>query len=481
MKVENIDIKDLLDKANKELKQDKRISPSLKVTVELLLVVLKILFDRLSLNSSNSSIPPSQDPNRKKKKRKTRKDKGFKRGQRKPGAQKGHEGKTLLKVDNPDETEDILIDRRSIPAGEYRQVGFEARQVFDIDLSVKVKEYRAEILEDSDGNQYVAAFPDDVKKAAQYGNEVKADSVYMSMFQLIPLARVEDYFNDQIGLMISKGSISNFNKEAYNRLVDMGFEDWLKEKLLESPLNHGDETGININGKRVWLHNLSNENVTFYHPDPKRGKEGMDRMGVLPKYTGILCHDHWKPYFAYENFAHALCNAHHIRELERAFEQDHQRWAKLMQDLLIEIRDLTEEYGGVLPENEVKKFIKRYRTILSKGSKECPLAIKPEGEKGKVKQSKSRNLLDRLKNFEKETLLFMKNIDVPFTNNQGENDLRMTKVHQKISGCFRSMDGAKGFCLIRSYLVTARKNGLSPTDALRLLFSGEIPMFMGET
>jgi transposase len=152
-----------------------------------------------------------------------------------------------------------------------------------------------------------------------------------------------------------------------------------------------------------------------------------------------------------------------------------------MQKLLIEARDLTDKYGGILPEKEIKLFLKRYRTILSKGNKECPLAKKINGTKGKVKQSKSRNLLDRLINFEEETLRFMVEIDVPFTNNQGENDLRMTKVHQKISGCFRSMDGAKTFCLIRSYLVTARKNGLSPTDALRLLFSGEIPNFMKKT
>jgi len=473
MKIENIKIPDLIEKTNNELKSAQNIPLSLRVLMRTVLKLLKVLCNRLSLNSGNSSIPPSRDLNRKK-----RKDKGLKKNKRNQGGQKGHEGKTLLKVDNPNEVEDIFIDRRTIPPGTYKQAGFETRQVFDINLSVHIKEYRAEILVDKNGHQYVASFPEKVKKATQYGDEVKSESVYMSMFQLIPLARVENYFNDQVGLPISKGSISNFNKEAYNKLIEIGFDEWLKFQLLGSILINADETGINIGGNKFWLHNLSNDKLTYYYPDFKRGQEAMNRMEVLPVYKGILCHDHWKPYFAYKGCLHALCNAHHLRELKRAFEQDGQKWAKSMQKLLLEIKDLTDSHGGLLSIKEIEKFEKKYRSIISEGNKECPLAVKEDDQKGRVKQSKARNLLDRLSDFEKETLLFMKNINVPFTNNQGENDLRMTKVQQKISGCFRNMDGARNFCLVRSYLVTAQKNELSPTNALRILFSNEIPDFM---
>lgn len=470
MKIENIEINKTIEKARSQLIADKTISPSLRSTFELLILLLTILVKRMRINSKNSSKPPSQDPNRT---RRIRKDKGTKR---KPGAQPGHDGSTLEKIDNPDEIEEILIDRRTIPAGEYNQIGFETRQVFDIKVTAKVTEYRAEILEDINGNQFVAKFPEEAITAAQYGNEVKSQSVYMSQFQLIPLARVTDYFKDQINLPLSKGSVSNFNMDAYNRLEY--FEAWAKKQLLNAPFNHADETGINISGKRHWLHTLSNSFITQYHADEKRGKQGMDRMGVLPSYKGILCHDHWSPYYQYA-CVHALCNAHHLRELTFAWEEDNQQWAKKLHDLLIKMNDaIKKSDSGILPENEAAKYEKKYQSILEAGKIECPLAVKKTATRGRQKQSKSRNLLDRLINYQDDTLRFIKEDVVSFTNNQGENDLRMTKVQQKISGCFRSMMGAKIFCRIRGYLVTCRKNGVSPTDALRLLFNGKLPDFV---
>jgi transposase len=299
----------------------------------------------------------------------------------------------------------------------------------------------------------------------------------MSQFQLIPLDRVRDYFNDQVGLPISKGSVHNFNKEAFGLLES--FETWAKQRLLVSKVNYADETGINVNGKRLWLHNLSNDKVTLYHCDEKRGSEAMDRMGILPNYSGILCHDHWKAYYNY-NCTHSLCNAHHLRELERAIEQDQQNWAKSMKILLIEIKEKVDRsLKGKLSKKEIKAYQKQYRTILTKGKAECPVGEKVKGKRGRQKKSTARNLLERLENFEEDVLRFMKESDVPFTNNQGENDLRMTKVQQKISGCFRSMEnGARIFCRIRSFLVTCRKNNVSPTDALRLLFQGKLPEFI---
>ncbi len=481
MKVENIDVTNSIENAKKQIAEDKTLSPALKSTFELLILIITLLINRLGTNSSNSSMPPSQDPNRDKeegkKKRKTRKDKGTKR---KPGAQPGHNGTTLKKSENPDEIENIEIDLRTIPAGDYKDVGHDSRQVFDVEIKMHVKEYRAQILEDKNtGKQFVAVFPSDVTKAVQYGSEVRAQAVYMSIFQMIPLARILDYFKQQAGLLVSKGSISNFKKVAFKKLEEIGFESWVSAKLLMSEVCNADETGINVDGKRIWLHGLSNEKYVLYHPDLKRGKEAMDRMGILQHYGGVLCHDHWKPYYKYEKCTHSLCNAHHLRELTRAHEQDDQRWALNMHNLLEKINEAVKasEYG-VLQEDEIKLLQKRYRAILTRGKTECPLPEKIPGKKGKLKKSKSRNLLERLENYEEDTLRFMKEPLVPFTNNQGENDLRMTKVQQKISGCFRSMVGAEEFCLIRSYIVTARKQGVGASEALRILFRDEIPGFM---
>lgn len=468
MVVENINVTASIENVRNLLKKDKTVSPALIAAIELLITVITILLNQKNLNSRNSSKPPSQDPNRP---RKSRKDKGRK----KPGGQQGHPGSTLKPVECPDEIEQILIDRRTLPPGDYTRISFEKRQVFDIKVSMKVTEYQGEILEDQDGNQWVASFPEGVNNPTQYGNEVKSQSVYMSQFQLIPQLRVTDYFNDQLSLPISKASIQNFNQAAYKGLED--FETWAKSVLLNSPLNYADETGVNVNGNRFWFHLLSSDKVALYHVDEKRGAEAMDRMGILPQYKGILCHDHWKPYYKY-NCTHSLCNSHHLRELKRAWEQDGQKWAKQMRDMLVEINEkVKKSKTNKLSQKKIEYYQKRYRTILSQGEKECPAAIS-NGQRGRTKQSKSRNLLDRLRAFENDTLRFMKESIVPFTNNAAENDLRMTKVQQKISGCFRSFGGAKVFCRIRSYLVTCRKNGVSPTDALRLLFKGKFPNFV---
>lgn len=481
MKIENINIRASLKAAKKQVEEDKSLSPSMRSTIDLLILIINLLVNKIGLNSSNSSIPPSQDPNRnrkKKKKRKTRKEKGTKR---KPGGQKGHAGSTLSKSENPTDIKFIEIDRRTIPSGKYKEVGFESRQVFDVDISLKIIEYRAQVLEDEDGNQYVANFPEGVTKPAQYGNEIKSQAVYMSIFQLIPLARIFDYFKEQAGLLVSKGSISNFKKLAHKKLEKVGFKFWVSRKLLASELLHADETGININGSRLWLHSLSNEKYVLYHPDLKRGKEAMDRMEILDKYGGVLCHDHWKPYYKFKNCTHALCNAHHLRELERAHEQDGMTWAKNMKKLLNDINDhMIKKDITVLSKAEINAYEKRYRSILKKGNEECPAPKKLKGQKGRLKKSKSRNLLERLTDYQEDTLRFMKDHRTPFTNNQGENDLRMTKVQQKISGCFRTMEGAEEFSLLRSYIVTARKNGVGASMALRELFQGKIPSFMLE-
>ncbi|MCO1335597.1 IS66 family transposase, partial [Microbulbifer sp. OS29] len=242
---------------------------------------------------------------------------------------------------------------------------------------------------------------------------------------------------------------------------------------------HADETSLNMDGKRHWIHVLSAQNCTLFGLSPRRGTEAMNAMGVLPEFNGTLVHDHWKPYYTYV-CTHALCNAHHLRELTYAHEEDGQRWAGNLHKLLLELRDAVELAGGALPEGQVKRWRIRYRKILGRGDTECPAPVPDttSPRRGRLKRSKSRNLLERLRDYEEDVLRFMERPDVPFTNNQGERDLRMTKVQQKISGCFRSEDGARAFCLIRSYLLTCQKNDVAPGEALTQLLNGEWPRLL---
>jgi transposase len=470
MKLDKISVNETLSKAESLLKEETGLSPAFRAVVEILLLLIRTFVMRSSKNSNNSSIPPSTDKTRK------RGGKGEKSNKR-PGGQNGHDGYRLDRSSNPDVIKNIKIDRSTIPKGKYRDVGYESRQVIDFKISKIVTEYRVQILEDAHGNQYTAEFPAHVKTDVQYGYKVKSHSVYLSQFQLLPYARIQSYFEEKFNIPISTGSIFNFNKEAYLTLEK--FESIAKLKLIAEMVLNSDETGINVNKKIIWLHSVSSEKWSYFYPHEKRGREAMDEMGVLPHFTNTLIHDHWRPYFTYL-CKHGLCNAHHIRELEYAAEEDKQKWAANLKSLLLEINDaVNETVVKALSFDACEAYEEKYDGIIQVGEKECPLPIVSEKPKrGRTKKSKSRNLLERLREFKSNVLLFMHDPLVPFTNNRGENDLRMTKVQQKISGCFRSMEGAHIFCRIRGYLLTCQKHGVTMTKALELLFQGKMPAFV---
>ena len=471
MKLENFDIDETLKEVESLLSTEENISPALLSMIKIMVTLLKLLANQIGLNSNNSSKPPSSDPNRLKP---TRKKSG-----KNPGGQKGHVGTTLKQIEEPDEVKVIKIDQRTLPKGQiFKEVGYDKRQVFDIDISRFVTEYQAQILEDENGNRYVAEFPENINVAVQYGNALKAHAVYMSQYQLLPYKRIEEYFTEQLQIPISQGSIFNFNKAAHKHLL--GFENIAKDRLASSNRMNVDETSVNINGDRHWLHCAGNDFWTYYFPHERRGCEAIDEMNIIPRFKGILCHDHWKPYYTYDGCLHALCNAHHLRELTRAHEQDEQEWAGKMKTLLEEFNIAVNNAGGSLDKAVANNNRKRYRELLEEAELECPPPdeSKRNGKRGRLKRSKARNLLERFINYEDDVLRFMTDIDVPFTNNQGENDIRMTKVQQKISGCFRSMEGAKIFCRVRGYLSTCRKHGVSSSHALEMLFEEELPDFI---
>ena len=473
MKLDGIDIDTTLKELELGLAQESELSPALRSMIGVLILIVKLLTNRIGLNSSNSSKPPSSDPDRKKKSQK--------KSNNKAGGQKNHQGSTLKKIDDPDEIETIEIDRRSLPKGHsYQEAGFETRQVFDIEISRLVTEYRAQVLVNENGKRFVAPFPKGVTKAVQYGGSLKAHAVYMSQYQLLPYNRVAEYFSEQLNISLSQGTVFNFNQYAFKQLSV--FSEIAKKALHTSNRLHVDETGININGKRHWLHCASNDLWTDFFPHKKRGCEAMDSRGILPQFKGVLCHDHWKPYYRYKACFHALCNAHHLRELTRAEEQDEQVWAGQMKELLEELNKVVIDANYSLSQQDEEKYLKQYRKLLQQAEIECPAPEdeRKKGQRGRVKRSKARNLLERLINYESDVLRFMTVPDVPFTNNLGENDIRMTKVQQKISGCFRSMEGAEIFCRIRGYLSTCRKHGVSSSRAMSLIFEGKLPEFVNE-
>ncbi len=470
MTISEINVDDALERVRQQLKDDQTVSPSLRAAINVLMLLVKLMADRLATSSRNSSKPPSQDPNRQRRSRA--------KGERRPGGQPGHEGKTLAPVADPDEVVKLRVDHRQLPKGcIYRTVGIESRQVQDIVIQSVVTEYQAEVLEDDQGQRHVAPFPEGVTRPIQYGPRLKAPAVYLSQYQLLPYARIRELLTSQYGLSLSTGTLFAFKQEAYQRAEP--FAEWVIPALREAATVHADETGIQVGSKRYWLHSASNEALTWLAPHPKRGQEAMDAIGVLPFVQGVLGHDHWKPYYRYSDCRHALCNAHHLRELTAAWENDGQAWAKTLHDQLLAMNRAVDEAGGSLSADEAQAWQQRYRDCLAGGEAECPPPAKsPPGTRGRVKRTKSRNLLERLRTYEDDVLRFLDDPAAPFTNNQGERDLRMTKVQQKISGCFRSWDGAEIFCRMRSFLSTAVKQGLAAHTALEQLFTGEVPTFM---
>lgn len=274
MTIDSIDIDAAIREIETLLANDRDLSPALESAIKMLILVVKLMGNRLGLNSANSSKPPSSDPNRKKINRA--------KGQKKSGGQKGHAGKTLEQFENPDEIQAIEIDRRTLPKGHYSEAGYESRQIVEIDISRRVIEYQAQVLVDEAGQRFVASFPAKVTRPIQYGDTIKAHCVYLSQFQLLPYNRIADYFKDQLGLPLSEGSIFNFNQEAGARVTSSGAEAVIKQQLQDGELLHVDETGINIGGKKHWLHGASTRQWTYFYPHKKRGTEAMDEAGVIP-------------------------------------------------------------------------------------------------------------------------------------------------------------------------------------------------------
>lgn len=439
------------------------------------------LLKRLSIipkDSHNSGKPPSSDGFK-------RKPKSLKpKSNLKVGGQAGHTGTTLKQSNHVDHTVihplPLVCDGCGASlSGQASILENEKRQVIDLPpIRFEVTEHRILRVQCTCGQRHCSEFPDDVISPVQYGAHIRAAAVYFTQYQQLPYKRCADAFRDIFGIRLVASTIVNFVKSASNYLKPTVAQ--IKEAIIASPVGHFDETGMRVGKKLSWVHSASTETATWYGYHTRRGEVAMNELAILPTYQGVAVHDGLASYRQY-NCVHALCNAHHLRELVYIFESTQQQWARDMMHLLCQAKDAVTARtnpDAALPSEKYDTIRAAYDTIIEQGRAENPAQLRPRGEpvkRGRIKQSAAHNLLNRLHQYADDVLRFITDPNVPFDNNLAERDLRMVKLKQKISGCFRTADGIESFCIIRSYLATLRKNQRDLFQALSETFAGNVP------
>ena len=443
--------------------------------IDMLETRIKDLETRLNQDSHNSSLPPSSD-----KFNKRYPENLHPKSKRSPGGQKGHQGSTLKRVKNVDVILDHHVHECShcgTSLSDVQSTSYRARQVFDLPvITMVVTEHRAEVKTCPCCCQKShARFPDGITQAVQYGPEIKAVGVYFMEHQMLSSNRTVEALEDLFNCEIAEGSLFNWTTEAAEQSAPS--YEAIKEYAIESDVLHMDETAVNRGKNRKWVHVACTPEATYLAFHVRRGSEAINEIGIAANFKGRAIHDMYASYFTYTTFEHGVCNAHILRELTLAFEEYKQAWAEeliqFLQKALRTVKSSIRKENESIDPRTVSKYEERYRTLVEKGLTENPLATRGSPHtRGKVKQSKVRNLLDRLHKHRESVLAFLYDFSVPFTNNEAERDLRMVKVKLKISGCFRSVGGLDVYCRLRSYLSTARKNGVGAFKALVDAFKG---------
>jgi len=432
---------------------------------------LRQLRDAAAQNSRNSSLPPSADRGPTPKPKSLRKKSG-----RKTGGQPGHPGRTLQPSDKPEHVQ--IHPCVECPCGEdlSRQpaVDFQRRQVFDLpSLQLECTEHRVEIKECPCCQQTcVAPFPPDVKAPVQYGKNFRALLAYFYDAQHGASLRIGEMCAEMFGYAVSEATLQAARQEQNDALEP--FENRLVEILSQEPILHADETSVPINKLTHWLHVLCTPLLTFFAIHRHRGQQAIQAIGIIPKFTGWLMHDFLSSYLSFQNCLHTFCKSHLLRELIFLFEQHQQTWAHDLHHLFLQMLESVRALkarDAPPTQKEFRRWQRQYRKILRAGRRANPLTPQQKARK-RLKQSKAQNLLDRLEGYDDCILAFLWNFDLPFTNNEAERAFRMMKVRVKISGCFRTLDGARRHARIRSYISTLRKHGLPVLHYLRLALDG---------
>lgn len=434
------------------------------------------LKEQLNKNSQNSSKPPSSDGFKKPAPKSLRKHSG-----KRVGGQEGHQGTYLSVRSDPDE---IVKHMPSACEGcpHYKMCKgtacvAEKRHVIDAVVTVNVVEHQ--LLEIPicmlHGDTRKGNFPNNVKATVQYGENLQALSVALNTVGAVSVKRTHEILSGVFNIPLATGTISNMVKHCADAVSET--VDRIKQKVADSGLGHFDETGIRVDKKLWWVHDASNCEFTYLDISPKRGYLGMEQCGVLPLFHGIAMHDCWASYWSYKDCQHAVCCAHLLRELTGIAENHpEQKWASAFIDLLTEmkkVKDKAVEAGKeTLSYYHYHKFDKRYDELIKQAREENPLPVTTEKKRGRKKKGKILALVERLDNYKASVCLFIHNFMVPFDNNQAERDLRMIKVKTKVSGCFRSEEGARDYLKIMSYVGTAHKQGHNAYDAIRKAISG---------
>ncbi len=434
---------------------------------------------RLGLNSANSSKPPSSDGlKRKRRTARSPERERRKRLGRRPGKQKGAPGHHLAQTTRPNQVVELLpaiCEKCSGSLVEHAgEAGMEKRQVIDPPppSGLETTEYRAIKLRCAEcGHVTKPGFPEWAKAPVQYGPRMHATVNYLAVHQYVPYERMVEHVRDVYGAKVSVGTLVAMVKRGGQRVLPAVEE--IKRQLQRAAVVNVDETGCHVGGKLKWVHGAATERLSLLGVDDHRGVDGIKGLGVLEEMTGIAIHDAWPAYWnvGFEKVSgHGLCNAHHIRELLAVTDLDGQRWSERMTNLLLEmlgLRNAAMAAGRTeLEPEQVAALEDAYDRVIREGWRENPRRA------GKRQRSKAANLLRRLEEHRDEVLRFLHDFAVPFTNNEIEGDLRMTKLHEKISGGWRSMEGARAFLAVRSYLATARKQGQGMLDVLTAAFEG---------
>ena len=462
---------------------------SLQDTISSLQATIKELQRQLGLNSQNSSKPPSTDGFKKPRTKSLRQSSG-----KKVGGQKAHKGSCQKIPHEPDEVKQHYPDKcltcphlsECKSSGSVFQCG-QSRFVIDAKIETIVTEHQAmEVAHCPCSNEKLSAtFPSDVKAYTQYGSTISVLATIFNTFGAVSTNRIQTIFKNLLDVTISEATILSMIDKGASLVTDTVKQ--IKAHIeTNSDIAHADETGLNVNSQKYWVHTASTDKYTYLILHKRRGLEGVKANGAIVDYKGVVVHDCWGPYFKLDNIKHSVCCAHILRELNGVIDAEESHvWAKRFKQLLLNMKKSKEQAldsnKTELDESLLKLLLKEYDEILDYADIEFPSPKKVEGKgRGRTKKGKTRSLIERLRKLKDEVCRFVQDFTVPFDNNLAERDLRNIKTKIKVSGCFRTTEGAENYLKIMSYIGTAKKNGINAVKALKAAFDGTPDIIFGQ-